>query len=159
MNNAGIASSQGTEAQEMIEVFRVNAVGVKLVGDYFAPLLKKSSGTARIVNVTSGAGSITNRLDPNGMGNQIKAVAYRVSKAAMHMVFACQVQEFGSDGFKIFLYGPGHTVSSLGPYNKAEYGAKPTSEGAAPITAMVTGTRDADAGRYIEYGLDKSFPW
>lgn len=158
MNNAGIASSQGTEAQQMIDVFRVNAVGVQLVGHYFAPLLKQSTGTPRIVNVTSGAGSIENRLDPNGIGNEMKAIPYRVSKAAMHMVFACQVSELKNDGFKVFLYGPGHTVSSLGQYNKAEYGAKPTSVGAAPITAMVSGTRDADAGRYLEYGMEK-FAW
>lgn len=157
VNNAGIALAKGTEAQQMIETFRVNTVGVMLMSTYFAPLLKKS-GTPRIINVTSGAGSITNRLDPNGKGNELKAVSYRVSKAAMHMYFACQVGELESKGFKIFLYGPGHTVSNLGPYNKAEYGAKPTSEGAAPIAAMASGTRDADARKYIEYGLE-SFPW
>lgn len=158
MNNAGIASSQGTEAEQIVEVFRVNAVGVYLTSSYFAPLLKKANGTARIVNVTSGAGSITNRLDPNGIGSTHKAVPYRVSKAAMHMVFACQAREFEEDGIKMFLYGPGYTVSSLSAYNKAEFGAKPTSVGAAPITAMVNGTRDADAGKYLEYGLE-SFPW
>lgn len=158
MNNAGIATAQGTEAQQILEVFRVNTVGVYLTGSYFAPLLKKAAGTARIVNVTSGAGSITNRLDPNGIGNTHKAIPYRVSKTAMHMVFASQVREFEEEGIKVFLYGPGHTVSNLGTYNKAEFGAKPTSVGAAPITAMVNGTRDADAGKYLEYGLE-SFPW
>ena len=74
------------------------------------------------------------------------------------MVFARRVRAFENDGLKLFLYGPGHTVSNLGPYNKSEYGAKPTSEGAAPIMDIVNGTRDADAGRYIEYGLE-NFPW
>lgn len=142
----------------MIDVFRVNTVGAAMTGQYFAPLLKKSGGTPRIVNVTSGAGSIENRLDPNGVGNAIKALPYRVSKAALHMVFASQVRGFEDEGFLVFLYGPGHTVSELGPHNKSEYGAKPTSEGAAPIVAMVNGTRDADAGKYIEYGVEK-FPW
>jgi NAD(P)-dependent dehydrogenase (short-subunit alcohol dehydrogenase family) len=145
----------------MVECFRVNAVGAQLTGDYFAPLLKKSTGVPRIVNVTSGAGSIGNRMDPDSMGSGFKVVAYRVSKAAMNMVFACQYREFAADGFKVFLYGPGPTVSSLGPNNKSKApGMKPTSVGAAPIVEMVKGSRDEDAGKYLEYGYEHgSFPW
>ena len=138
--------------------FRVNSIGPALMTEYFAPLLKKSVGVPRIVNITSGAGSISNRLDPNGKGNEMKVLPYRASKTALHMVFACQCREFEADGFKIFLYGPGHTVSSLGPFNKAEYGAKPTSHGTAPIVDMLNGKRDHDAGKLIEYGL-KNFSW
>ncbi|KAF2970689.1 hypothetical protein GQX73_g2919 [Xylaria multiplex] len=157
VNNAAIAGSDGTIAQQMIECFRVSAVGAQLMGDYFAPLLKKSGGTPRIVNVTSGAGSITNRMDPNGYGNEFQVIPYRVSKTAMNMVFACQHRGFESDGFKVFLYGPGPTVSNLTPGNSGHQ-MKPTSVGAAPIVEMVQGKRDADAGTYIEYGKGV-FPW
>ena len=150
--------AEGTEAQQMMDVFRVNAVGVMLATSHFAPLLKKSSGTPRVINITSGAGSIGNRLDPDGVENHLKVLPYRVSKAAMHMVFACHVREYEELGFKMFLYGPGPTASSLTPYNKTELGAKPTSEGAAPIVAMVNGTRDSDARKYVEHGHE-SFPW
>lgn len=130
------------------------------MGEYFAPLLKRAAtrGTPRIVNVTSGAGSIGNRLDPSGYGNEFQVVPYRVSKAAMNMVFACQHRGFEADGFKVFLYGPGPTVSRLTPAN-AGLGMKPTSVGAAPIVEMVQGKRDHDAGLFVEYGREKPFSW
>ncbi|KAI0537571.1 NAD(P)-binding protein [Xylaria digitata] len=152
VNNAAIASCEGTIAQQMIECFRVSAVGAQLMGDYFADLLKKSGGTPRIVNVTSGAGSISNRMDPNGYGNDLQVIPYRVSKTAMNMVFACQYRGFEGDGFKVFLYGPGPTVSNL-TRGISGHQVKPTSVGAAPIVEMVQGKRDADAGTYIEYGM------
>ncbi|KAI8626991.1 NAD(P)-binding protein [Xylariaceae sp. FL1651] len=158
VNNAGIARAPGTIAQQMVECFRVSAVGAQLMGDHFAPLLKKSGGIPRIINVTSGAGSIGNRLDPNGIGNDYQVIPYRTSKAAMNMVFACQCRGFEEDGFKVFLFGPGPTVSHLGPHSRPGPGMKPTSEGAAPIVDMLKGNRDGDAGKYLEYGME-SFPF
>ncbi|KAI0105685.1 NAD(P)-binding protein [Nemania sp. FL0031] len=157
VNNAGISRAPGTVGEQMVACFKVSAVGAQLMGDYFAHLLKKSTGTPRIVNVTSGAGSVGNRMDPNGFGDEFQFIPYRASKSAMNMVFACQHRGYEGDGFKVFLYGPGPTVSSLGP-NNAFPGMKPTSVGAAPIVEMVQGKRDGDAGKYIEYGAD-SFPW
>jgi NAD(P)-dependent dehydrogenase (short-subunit alcohol dehydrogenase family) len=128
------------------------------MGEYFAPLLKKSIGTPRIINVTSGAGSIGVRLDRSQPTNAMKVIPYRVSKAAMNMVAACQWYELGAEGFKVFIYGPGFTESNLSAHNKIELGAKPTSEGVAPIIAMLKGERDEDDGKFIEYGKE-SFPW
>ncbi|KAI4100254.1 MAG: hypothetical protein LQ339_005561 [Xanthoria mediterranea] len=158
VNNAGIVGSTGTNAQQLTACLQTNAVGAQLMGDYFAPLLRKSTGTPRIINVSSGAGSITVRLDRSHPRAAMKATAYRVSKAAMNMVGACQCSEFGGEGFKIFIYGPGYTESNLSELNKVELGAKPTSEGTAPMVAMLNGERDEDAEKYIEYGHD-SFPW
>ncbi|KAL8915063.1 MAG: hypothetical protein Q9171_000503 [Xanthocarpia ochracea] len=158
VNNAGIAGSTGTNAQQLTACLQTNAVGAQLMGDYFAPLLRKSTGTPRIVNVTSGGGSIGVRLDRSHPTAVLKATPYRISKAAMNMVAACQWYDLGEEGFKIFIYGPGYTESNLSPMNKAELGAKSTSEGAAPMVAMLNGDRDDVAGKFIEYGHD-SFPW
>ncbi|KAI3327221.1 NAD(P)-binding protein [Xylariaceae sp. AK1471] len=157
VNNAGIAHTEGTLAHQMIECFKVSAVGAQLMGDYFTALLKKSSQVPRVVNITSGAGSIGNRMDPNGQGNSFQFIPYRVSKAAMNMVFACQYINLTGDGFKVFAYGPGATVSNLGP-NRPGPGMKPTSVGAAPIVEIVKGNMDDDAGKFLEYGQDP-LPW
>lgn len=148
----------GTTAAQMTTFFQTNAVGAYLMGEYFSPLLKKAIGTPRIVNVTSGAGSISLRLNRSEPTNARKVIPYRVSKAAMNMVAACQWYEYGAEGFKVFIYGPGFTESDLSPHNKVAMGAKPTSVGAAPIVAMLKGERDEDDGKYIEYGQD-SFSW
>ena len=138
----------------------MNAVGVETVTSRFAPLLRKSSTmTARVINITSSVGSVGNRLDHSGRGDELQLVPYRVSKAALHMVFACQCRDLEKDGMKVFLYGPGRTVSNLSPYAKEEYGAKPTSVAVEPIIEMLRGERDKDAGAFLDYGFDGHFPW
>ncbi|KAL8835047.1 MAG: hypothetical protein Q9170_003475 [Blastenia crenularia] len=159
VNNAGIVGSDGTNAQSLTACLQTNAVGTQLMGDYFAPLLKKSTSTPRIINVTSGGGSISIRLDRSSPYAALKANAYRISKAAMNMVAACQWYDWGGEeGFKIFIYGPGFTESNLSDANTKANGAKPTKEGAKPMVDMLNGERDGDAGKYLEYG-EESIPW
>ena len=157
VNNAAIARPPCTLAQQMSQCFQTNATGPLLMLESFAPLLKKSNGTPRVVNVSSGGGSITKRLDPTSVGYNMKSVPYRASKSALNMVTACQAVEYGGLGFKVFVYCPGFTVSNLGPHNNAENGAKPTSEGAAPIVKILNGERDAEHGGFLhETG---QYPW
>lgn len=157
VNNAAIGIPPGSPAQQMAQAFQTNATGPMLMVDAFAPLLKRSSGKPRIVSVTSGAGSIAKRLDPTSSAANLKAVPYRASKAAMNMITATQVVEYGADGFKIFSFCPGFTVSNLGPQNKMESGAKPTSEGAAPIVQILNGERDAEHGKFLH--ATGQYPW
>lgn len=151
VNNAGISGVPGISlAEQMAVCFQTNATGPQLMGDAFAPLLKKANFTPRIVNVSSGLGSIVSRLDVSAEGHVIKAPQYRASKAALNMITACQKVDFEGDGFKVFAYCPGFTVSNLGPYNKAEHGAKPTSEGARPIVGILKGERDEESGCFLK---------
>ena len=118
--------------------------------EHFAPLLRKcTGGTPRIINVSSGAGIIAKRLDPSSPTYSIKGEPYRASKSALNMLNACQAVEYGGDGFKVFAYCPGFTVSNLGPHNRAENGAKPTSEGTAPMVRILNGERDAEHGMFL----------
>jgi NAD(P)-dependent dehydrogenase (short-subunit alcohol dehydrogenase family) len=157
VNNAAIGTPSGPLAQQMSQIFQTNATGPLLMVESFAPLLKKSTGTPRIVNVSSGGGSITTRLDPTSPGYTMKSVPYRTSKAALNMITACQAVEYGEMGFKVFVYCPGFTVSNLGPYNKAENGAKPTSEGAAPMVKILNGERDEEHGKFLH--ATGQYPW
>lgn len=140
-----------------MELFCTNAAGPYAVVETFASLLERSSKTPRILNVTSGAGSIELRLDSTNPYYKMKHDAYRVTKAALNMASACQAVEYGPKGWKVFLFCPGFTVSNLGPYNKEENGAKPTSEGARPMVAMLNGERDAEHGGYLK--AHGQWPW
>ena len=157
VNNAGIGTPSGSLSKQMSQIFQTNAMGPLLMVESFAPLLKKSIGTPRIVNVSSGGGSITTRLDPTSTGYSMKVVPYRASKAALNMITACQAVEFGDLGFKVFVYCPGFTVSNLGPYNKAENGAKSTNEGAAPIVKILAGERDGEHAKFLH--ATGQYPW
>ena len=132
VNNAGITPRDDdgpmTPARlsaSLTAAFRTNATGPAILVETFAPLLAKSITTPRIVNVTSGAGSIGMRADESNSHQEMKLVAYRASKAALNMLTACQAREYGGRGWKVFCFCPGFTVSNLGPFNKAELGAKP----------------------------------
>ena len=48
-----------SEAEDYLEVLKVNAVGPLLVTKHFLPLLRKSSVRPKIVNISSSMGSLT----------------------------------------------------------------------------------------------------
>ena len=48
-----------SDAEDYLEVLRVNAVGPLLVTKHFLPLLRKSSVRPKIVNISSSMGSLT----------------------------------------------------------------------------------------------------
>ncbi|GAB1742874.1 hypothetical protein NU219Hw_g8579t1 [Hortaea werneckii] len=160
INNAAIASpTEGSPNAPLADYtgmcFQANATGPLLMGEAFSPLLRKSNRTPRIISVSSGAGSIASRLNPKGPGAAIRAPWYRASKAAMNMVTACQVADYGGSGFKVFAYCPGYTVSNLSAMNSAENGAKPTSQGARPIVRMVNGECDEWHRRFAHENGDE----
>ena len=156
VNNAGMANMTSTLRQQMRDTFDVNATGTAVVTELFGPLLRKSTNTARIVNISSGAGSIAKRLDPSGPTYNMQVVQYRASKAAMNMITACHVYEYGP-AIKVFAFCPGFTESNLGPQNKVANGAKPVSEAVVGIIDIIEGKRDSEAGQFLH---DKgSYPW
>ena len=137
--------------EQMRISFEVNCIGAAAVAEAFAPLMKKSTSTARVINVSSGAGSfglLLSKEKPPGPDTPLM-MQYRASKAALDMISSCHAIEYGKLGWKVFTYCPGFTVSNLGPYNKAEYGAKPTVEGARPMVAILNGDRDAEHGCFV----------
>jgi NAD(P)-dependent dehydrogenase (short-subunit alcohol dehydrogenase family) len=153
VNKAAIGTPRLPLGQALLTAFQTNAVSLALMVEAFAPLPKKSNGTPRVINVSTGGGSVPMRLDAKAQGYQMVSVTYRVSKSALHMITACQVFEYGPAGFKVFVYNPGFTVSNLGPLNNAQHGAQPTSAGAAPIVMIVNGERDAEHGGFLhEHG-------
>lgn len=86
VNNAAVAFPPGSIAQQMAAVFQTNATGPLLMLEAFAPLMRKAQSTPRVVNINSGWGSLTRRLDPIAPGHDIKGgVQYRASKGALNV--------------------------------------------------------------------------
>lgn len=159
VNNAAIAIPAGSLFEQLDVAFKTNATGPAFLVEVFGPLLKKSTATTpRIVNVTSGAGSINLRMDSTHPTYGQKVVPYRTSKAALNMISACQAVEYSPLEWKVFCYNPGFTASNLSEVNKEENGAQPTSKGAKPIADMVNWKRDEDHGGFCN--SDGSYcPW
>lgn len=142
--------------EELRTLFEANVVGPYVMTEKFKPLLEKSE-QPRVINVTSGAGSLAVKADKASPFYKRLVPAYRASKSALNMITLVQRTEYEDVGLKFFLVCPGHTVSNLGPYNKAEYGAKPTSEGAKVVVETVRGERDAQEG--TAYNQDITYQW
>lgn len=158
VNNAGIGGLGITPLRkQMLECFDTNAAGTEVVTKTFENLLKKSTAPARIVNVSTGLGSIERRLDQSSPYVGIREIQYRASKAAMNMVTACHHIDYAPFGIKVFAYCPGFTVSNLGPHNTKENGAKPVADGASPLVDILEGKRDDDVGKFLHNtGV---YPW
>lgn len=154
VNNAGICYSGQRTRESMHASFDTNVVGPMRVVEAFAPLLQKSDSPygPRIVNVSSRAGSIHHRSNKDSVVYNSAVTEYRTSKAALNMLSACQVWEYGKLGIKTFVYCPGFTVSNLTDFATAGCGAQPVSEGASPIVHIIEGKRDDDEGSFVIAG-------
>ena len=90
VNNAGISDPFDgpvlTARLEAVErVLRTNFLGALAVTQAMLPLLRKSK-SARIVNVSSGLGSLAQNGDPSYPFAAAKVIGYSASKAALNML-------------------------------------------------------------------------
>ena len=149
INNAAVASVPHLRLREQMRLaFDTNATGVAVIVDEFTSLLKRSSDP-RTVNISSGLGSVTARLDPNDPHYNMSNAEYRATKSALNTITACQWVELKGEGSKIFSYCPGNTVSNMSSYNTIANGAKPTAESAFPLVKLIEGERDNEVERFL----------
>jgi len=88
INNAGVILDWNPPSETDLEKFKAthetNVVGPLLVTKVMLPLLKRSAA-GRVVNMSSGLGSLTQNNDPTWGFSGVKLVAYNSSKAALNM--------------------------------------------------------------------------
>jgi NAD(P)-dependent dehydrogenase (short-subunit alcohol dehydrogenase family) len=132
INNAGIL---GTMAQPPLsadlsmikEVFETNVFGVIAVTQAFIDLLRQSPAP-RIVNVTSGLGSLTLHNDPTWKYYAVKGAAYQPSKAALNAYTIMLAYELRDTAFKVNAVDPGYTATDFnhhsGPGSVADAAAR-----------------------------------
>lgn len=167
INNAGLAYWRGfadsTEA-DMMEQFRVNAVGPVLMAQAFLPNLRLGK-EKKIVNITSLMGSIAD----NGSGN---AYGYRMSKAALNMATKGLSVDLRGDGIVVLALHPGWVKTAMGareriyPSRKAYGGCTPFRIRPRPkcraaftgITATCCRTDPRNCRRYCKSPLRGGLP-
>jgi NAD(P)-dependent dehydrogenase (short-subunit alcohol dehydrogenase family) len=151
----------------MHETFEVNLYGPVILTDALASLLKKSNDP-RIINVSSGMGSVGARLDPSDPWYHQVGEAYRMSKAALNMASANQKYKYREEKFKIWSYCPGFVITDIvlgdsvrgedSRKKREEAGAESSETSAQGILEIVEGKRDAEVDLFVQrYG--KTWPW
>ena len=141
VNNAGISLDTGTRVTEAdVEVFRrtyeTNVFGVVAVTNAFLPALRRSAHP-RIVNLSSGTGSLTWSTGPNPQFDYQAAgtgsgAAYRSSKTALDALTVFYAQALADDGFKVNALAPGLRATNLNP-QAAAAGGDPAEAAAGAI--------------------------
>jgi NAD(P)-dependent dehydrogenase (short-subunit alcohol dehydrogenase family) len=143
VNNAAILYDTQNRAERVpLDVVRegleTNLFGAWRMAQAFLPQLRRSEH-GRIVNVSSGAGSLASM----GAGTP----TYSVSKAALNALTRILAAELRADGVLVNSICPGWVATDMGGH-----GGRPVSEGAAGIVWAATLPDDGPTGGFFRDG-------
>ncbi len=128
---------------EVRAVFETNVYGVVAVYQAMLPLLREAPA-ARIVNVSSGAGSLTRNSDPAHSHRAIFGPVYPASKTALNAMTVAMAIELEGTGIKVNAACPGFTKTNLNNYA----GTQTVEEGARePVRLALLGP-DGPSGTF-----------
>jgi NAD(P)-dependent dehydrogenase (short-subunit alcohol dehydrogenase family) len=157
VNNAGISDpADGPPGKASLaavrRVMETNFFGTLAVTQAMLLLLRKSA-SARIVNVSSGLGSITLNGDPKWEFAHVKRAGYNTSKAAMNMLTVQLADELRGTSIKVNSADPGFTATDLNGHR----GYQTVEQGAAEAIRLALLPADGPTGTFSNSaGLN---PW
>jgi NAD(P)-dependent dehydrogenase (short-subunit alcohol dehydrogenase family) len=161
VNNAGIIDPQdGVPSTTDIEVvkrtFETNFYGTLAVTQAMLPLLRASSA-GRIVNISSGLGSLAWNEDPTWEFADTKLIGYNTSKAAVNMLTVQLAWELKDTAIKVNAANPNFTDTELVP---GAVGGRPVAEGAKTAIALAQLDADGPTGKFFEdFSNGEEAPW
>ena len=138
---------------EMRAVWETNVFGVVAVTQALLPLLRQAPA-ARIVNVSSGTGSLTMNSDPASHYRQIFGPVYPASKTALNAITLAFAIELEPEGIKVSAVSPGFTRTNLNGFQ----GTQTVKEGAAEAVRVALLGRDGPTGTFTHATLG-NLPW
>lgn len=134
-------------------VFETNVFGVIAVTNTMLPLLRQSPA-ARIVNVSSGAGSLTIAGDPEGpLAGLSTSAAYSPSKTTLNALTVQYANELRKEGILVNAADPGFVDTDINNHT----GFLTTAQGATVVVRLATLGADGPTGGFFsEHG---PVPW
>lgn len=152
INNAGIADmSEATTPPSQLEIdtlrriFETNFFGAFMVTKAMLPLVRKSEA-GRIVNVSSGLGSLAQQSDAAWEFAQLNLLAYCSSKTALNQMTVQFAKELRDTAIKVNSADPGYTATDLNNHN----GTRSVEQGATVIVRLATLPDDAASGGFFD---------
>jgi NAD(P)-dependent dehydrogenase (short-subunit alcohol dehydrogenase family) len=152
-NYAKTVRPSNVSFEEMRAVWDTNVFGVLAVYQVMLPLLRKAPA-ARIVNVSSGAGSLTLNSDPANPQRAVFGPVYPASKAALNALTLAMAIELEPEGIKVNAVSPGFTKTNLNGYA----GTETVEEGAAEAVRVALLGADSPTGTFTHAKLGQ-LPW
>jgi NAD(P)-dependent dehydrogenase (short-subunit alcohol dehydrogenase family) len=150
VNNAAVALDMNqkpseVDMQTLRKTFDTNFFGAIAVTQALLPLIRKSDA-GRIVNVSSGLGSLTQHSDPTWEFYPMKLLAYNASKTALNAFTVTLAYELKETAIKVNSADPGFTATDLNDHR----GYKTVEQGAAVIIQLATLPADGATGSYFD---------
>lgn len=148
VNNAGILydtwqQPSTANLETVLEAIDTNTLGPWRLCQAFVPWLRRSQH-GRIVNVSSGAGSLVSMDDTTP--------AYSVSKAALNALTRTLAAELKPAGILVNAVCPGWVATDMGGS-----GGRPVEDGAASVVWAATLPKDGPTGGFFRDG--QPVPW
>ena len=169
VNNAGISNTQqgsltpdemaatSTASQASLDEVRaiwdVNVFGVLAVYQAMLPLLR-ASADARIVNVSSGVGSLASNADPSFPYRSIYGPGYAASKTSENAMTMAMMIELEPTDIKINLVSPGFTSTALNNFA----GTESLAEGSREVVRVALLGPDGPTGTFTRWE-NATIPW
>ncbi|WP_026413072.1 SDR family NAD(P)-dependent oxidoreductase [Actinomadura oligospora] len=162
VNNAGISGSPGATAPATADldlvrtVFETNVFGVIAVTNAMLPLLSRSAA-ARIVNVSSGVGSLAYMTDPDHYMSRLPGhAAYPPSKAALNALTVQYARDLRERGVLVNACTPGPCATDLTRHLGLPL-TRTADDGAAVVVRLATLGADGPSGGFFDE--DGVVPW
>jgi NAD(P)-dependent dehydrogenase (short-subunit alcohol dehydrogenase family) len=148
VNNAGITGSfKGKPSEATVpqiqEVYDTNVFGIVRVTNAFIPLLKKSEN-GRIVNMSSGLGSLTWNSDSDSEFYNYNLITYQTSKTAVNALTVAYAKEMAEFDIKVNAADPGFTATDLNQHR----GYQTVEQGASTAVKLALLNQDGETGTY-----------
>ena len=137
---------------EVRAVWETNVFGVLAVYQSMLPLLREAPA-ARIVNVSSGVGSLTTNSDRAYHYRAIFGPVYPASKTALNAMTLAMAIELEATGIKVNACSPGFTRTNLNNYE----GTETVEEGAREAVRLALLGPDGPTGAFT--GASGPIPW
>jgi NAD(P)-dependent dehydrogenase (short-subunit alcohol dehydrogenase family) len=150
---AKISRPSNVSIDEMRAVWETNVFGVLAVYQALLPLLR-AAPAARIVNVSSGVGSLTTNADPAFSYRSFFGPVYSASKTALNAVTLAMMIELESTAIKVNLVSPGFTKTNLNGYE----GPESVEDGSREVVRVALLGPDGPTGTFTRWP-NVTIPW
>lgn len=138
---------------EVRAVWETNVFGVLAVYQAMLPLLRATPGS-RIVNVSSGGGSLTANSDPNFPYRPYFTPVYSASKTALNALTLAMAIELEAEGINVNAVSPGFTKTAMNAFE----GTETVEEGAAEAVRVALLGNEGPTGTFTHATLG-NIPW
>ena len=157
INNVGVSLDRGAspsqlELSDLKETFETNFFGMFAVTKAMLPLLKKSL-SGRIVNLSSGLGSLTQNSHLDSEFAKINLLAYNSSKTAVNALTVMFAKELKNSSIKINSADPGYTATDLNGHR----GYRTVQQAATIVVRLATLGEDGPNGGFFDESGE--VPW